>query len=211
MATGLVRYDAMCSAIAACHKVDEAKQFRDKARALEIYSKQARNTEAERKAGEIRLRAERRAGQLLKDMKERGERQKKGGDRKSKSRRPTLISDTTPKPTIAELGITKDQSSQWQGLAEVPEKEFEELIAAPGPKPTTQGILNARKLQAAPTPALDADALWLWGRLCDFERGSILSRDQTEVLQLMTDSMRAATQRVAPIVAAWLGRIGELA
>jgi hypothetical protein len=55
---GLQKYDAMCHAIAECFSVDEAKELRDKARALEVYAAQAMNTEAERKAAEIRIRAE---------------------------------------------------------------------------------------------------------------------------------------------------------
>ena len=64
----LIRYDAMVLAIAECHQVDEVKDLRDKAVALKMYFKQARNTEAERKAADIRLRAERRAGELLSDL-----------------------------------------------------------------------------------------------------------------------------------------------
>jgi hypothetical protein len=60
----LVRYDAMCTAIAAAYEVDEAKDLRYKARAIEVYTRRAQNTEAERQACEIRLRAERRAGQF---------------------------------------------------------------------------------------------------------------------------------------------------
>ncbi len=67
---GLVRYQAMCKAIADCHSVDEVKGLRDKAKALEVYAQQAQNFEAERKACEIRIRAERRAGELLREMKE---------------------------------------------------------------------------------------------------------------------------------------------
>jgi hypothetical protein len=37
-ATQLVRYDAMCHAIAAAHEVDEVKDIRDKARAIEMYA-----------------------------------------------------------------------------------------------------------------------------------------------------------------------------
>ena len=62
--TQLVRYDAMCRAIAEAHAVDEVKDIRDKARAIEMYARQAQNTEAERQAAEIRFRAERKCGEL---------------------------------------------------------------------------------------------------------------------------------------------------
>jgi hypothetical protein len=62
-----------------------------------------------------------RAGELLHEMEKKGEITGHGGDRKSKSSQPTLIPDVhKPKPkTLPELGITRDQSSQWKELAEV--------------------------------------------------------------------------------------------
>ena len=60
--TGLVRYDAMILAIDACVAVDEVKEIRDKARALEVYASQAMNRDSEQKAAAIRIRAERKAG-----------------------------------------------------------------------------------------------------------------------------------------------------
>src|ERR1039458_9380580 len=122
MTTGLVRYDAMCTAIAECYSADEAKAIRSKARAIEVYAAQARNTELERKACEIRLRAERRAGQLLREMKQTGDRDA-GGRGKIASRGATQLKD---------LGITRDQSSQWQALAAVPAEAFEEAVTNAG-------------------------------------------------------------------------------
>jgi hypothetical protein len=165
--TGLVKYDAMCPAIAVCSRVDEAKDIRDKARAIEVYAKQAQNREAERKAAEIRIRAERRAGQLLKEMKENGQRENNhGGDRKSRSRSSTM------KTTLADIGVSKDQSSQWQRLAEIPEKDFEDEIRRSGGPPCTEGILNAKTLKELPKRQMDPKALWVWGRIKDFERSA---------------------------------------
>ena len=102
--TGLIRYDAMCEAIAACYTVDEVKEIRNKARALEVYAQQALNVEAERKAAEIRIRAERKAGELLREMKQNGTRDS-GGKGRIESRPPTHLKD---------IRITRDQSSEWQ-------------------------------------------------------------------------------------------------
>jgi len=75
-----------------------------------------------RQACEIRLRAERKAGELLKVMEAKGERQKRGGDRKGKSK--------SPAGTLKDLGISGKQSSKWQRLASVPEKDFEAALSA---------------------------------------------------------------------------------
>jgi hypothetical protein len=82
------------------------------------YGRQARNTELEQKACEIRLRAERRCGQLLKvlEMAKGTRGQRAGGS--------TVRPPETAQP-LAELGISKTQSSRWQKLADVPEEDFE--------------------------------------------------------------------------------------
>ncbi len=65
----------------------------------------------ERSAAEIKLRAEQRAGEMLRPKKLRG------GDRKSKSRDVTL--------KLSNLGVTKMQSHRWQSIAALPKKDFE--------------------------------------------------------------------------------------
>jgi hypothetical protein len=78
---------------------------------------------AERRACEIRLRAERKAGQLLAESE------------KAKGRPPANRShdatDYRGAPTLADLGISKSQNSRYQQLAAVPEERFEPAPARP--------------------------------------------------------------------------------
>jgi hypothetical protein len=197
-----LRYDEMCRSIAAAYDVDEVKDIRDKALAIEVYAKQAKNVEAERQACEIRLRAERKVGQLLK------EREKAKGAAQAGTNRGTTQSHgvTASSPqTLSDLGISKPQSSRWQKLAEIPEEVFEETLAAPGPKPSTSGIIA--QAQPPEVNAVCDKAMWLWGRLKDFERDGLLDTDPIALTETMLDNMQAMTRELAPRVAAWLGRI----
>jgi hypothetical protein len=67
--SALAKYDAACVAIAECKAVDEAKHIRDHSEAMRAYAKQVGNKQLEADAWEIRLRAERRIGELIEEQK----------------------------------------------------------------------------------------------------------------------------------------------
>ena len=136
--TALIRYDAARRALAAAHRVDEVKAIRDKAEAVRVYAKQAGDFALQNQAAEIRIRAERRAGELLVDMQTSGERQAK------ERGRPTKVSSPT---TLPRLGITRDQSSKWQRLARmIDDATFDKAVAQAKENDgelTTAGLLRA--------------------------------------------------------------------
>ena len=114
----LVNYDRMICAISECCRLDEVKAIRDKTVALQAYARQAGNSEAEIQVLQIRLWAERRAGELLIEMKETGARDP-GGRGRIEFRQGTQLSS---------WGINKKQSWLWQKIAQIPEESFRAFI-----------------------------------------------------------------------------------
>lgn len=72
-------------------------------------------------AAELRIRAERRMGEEL------AKAELRGGDRKSKV---TSCDFDRPNPTLADIGVTKMQSSRYQHLAAIPADTFETVVEA---------------------------------------------------------------------------------
>jgi hypothetical protein len=158
---GLVRYDAMRLAIAEAYAIDEVKDIRDRVIALETYARQAQNDEDERRCREIRMRAERRVGQLLKET----DRATGGGDQRSEH----PSGRTTPdQPKLAEYGLTRDQSSKWQYVASLPDNEFESAL---NDGASTSDMVEMAKIKErggpveAPSTPVSTKALRLWGEL----------------------------------------------
>jgi hypothetical protein len=118
--TQLMHYDAARLALAEAVKFDDVLAIKDVAKHAELYARQARDTELIERATEIKVRAERRAGQMLAAAKESGDRRGKGN--------PQLSNAGTF--GLSDIGITKNESSRWQKLASVPDEQFEQAVAA---------------------------------------------------------------------------------
>lgn len=130
-ATQLIRYDAACRALAEAKAVDEVLEMRNKSDAMRIYGMQAKNKSLEVDAAEIRIRAERRLGELLIEQKK-GEGLNVGARMNGcdKAGTPVVVThDRREIPTLVAAGISKDLSSRAQKIASVPKAEFEAEVS----------------------------------------------------------------------------------
>jgi len=140
VATQLTKYDAARHALQVASTVDEVKDIRDKAEAMAAYARQARDTELIKWATEIKVRAERRAGQMLAEMP-------KATGAKGVGPIAVPSCDRNQPPTLAEIGITKNDSSRWQKLAAVSDEQFEAAVAAA--KDVAGEVTTAAMMRAA--------------------------------------------------------------
>lgn len=133
----LQRYDIARRALAEALRIDEVKDIRDKAEAMRLYARQAQDDKLQVWAAEIKLRAERRAGEMLGEMAESGERVGPY-DGSKKTSNSVLLDD---------LRISKIQSSRWQEEASVPEPDFEIWLSGheAGVVPTSAGLRKLAK------------------------------------------------------------------
>jgi hypothetical protein len=120
--TALQIYREVRRELAVVQRVEEVKDIRDKALAMEKYAREAKSTDLVDQAVETRLSAERRAGEILAEMLRRGERDNGRGNRNAG------LKSQAATPKLADMGITRSQSSRWQHLALLSEKEFESKV-----------------------------------------------------------------------------------
>jgi len=137
--TQLVHFDRARVALAEAHSIDEVKQIRDQAEAMRQYIRQQKGSlEMQNQAAEIKIRAERRAGEMLKGIE-------------IKPGNPQLLHDVTIgiTPKLEDFGITRIQSHRWQLEALVPEEKLEQFIAAAATDPTRRQELAKHAIQFA--------------------------------------------------------------
>jgi N6-adenosine-specific RNA methylase IME4 len=126
--TALIRYEQACRVLAELRTVDAAKDLRDQAEAMRCYARQAKNRELETDAAEIRLRAERRIGEMIAQQKATVG-LAKGGQPYQKT---TGIPENpvARSGTLADNGIDKNLAHRARKLAAVPEAKFEARLAS---------------------------------------------------------------------------------
>ena len=202
----LIKYEAACRALAACKAVDEVKNLLDKAEAMRLYGRMAKDKTLEMDAAEIRMRAERRLGQMLADQKAAG-----GMNRGQLKQGPALVNNEDGKasPTLSDVGISYDLSSRAQKMAAVPEAEFEAEVGEWRDRVQVEGERVSTRLQKAGAraqqeaeheaedagPSAEEDA-YLAERAQQFASELHVLLDADEPLKLATEKWKQAQSMV---------------
>ena len=141
------KYEAAKLAISQCAQLDECKDWSDKAQAMASYAKQVHDKEMQNMAMRIRLRAERRLGQLYDEFeKAQGKRTDQLGDSKSPSH------EKTRTEAAKEIGQTKDQMIRSVRASRIPEEKFEEQVESESPPTITSLAEQGTNKKPKPEP-----------------------------------------------------------
>lgn len=205
--SSVVAYDAMCSAIELSESTAACKDIIDKTAALKEYARRINNIEAERRACNVRLIAERRYGELMKLLVR--THPVESGTNQHRSL-PAAGGDLVPySQALADTGVSTQAASRYQALAAVPKEIFDQALHDPVVMPSTRKLIDAaREPQMAQMPT---DSLWLWGRMRDFERERFTEKDCGALLEPMTLTMKADMARILPSVAEFFSQLlGEI-
>lgn len=146
----LARYDAAVSALAECRTVDEAKDWMDRAAATAAYARMAEDKTLEIDAAEIRIRAERRLGEMLRE-------QKAAGGMATGHRFAGGSQKVPPAVTLQEVGITKKLSARAQKIAAVPAPQFEAEVEDWRARVEQEGERVTARLESAGEGYTEAD------------------------------------------------------
>jgi hypothetical protein len=151
---------------------------------------------AQADALEIESLAKRRLADEYDAAQDRGEVATAGGD---KSKIPSQNF-----ATVADIGLTHKDVHDARLIRDaeaadpgVTRRALDGMIER-GEEPTKAAL--RREIAPPPKPRVSDDALWLWGRLRDFDSKGILSANPATLLIGMTPEMREDVRRLAPLV-----------
>jgi N6-adenosine-specific RNA methylase IME4 len=128
--TALSRYDAACHALAEAKNLTEVKDIAGKMTALRAYARRAKGRQLEINAVELRVRAERRVGEMMEALGLKPGKPKRNGF----SNNPLPLfgvpkPDELPQPTLAEMGIDKNLANRARKFASLSDSVLEARLA----------------------------------------------------------------------------------
>lgn len=137
------RYEAARNAIAECERIDECKNWADKAAALASYARQAKDDSLRVMAVRIQARAERRCGELLKQVPR--------ADEATRYGRVGTDPPVTRTQAATDAGLSDRQRKNALRIANIPAEDFERQVESPTP-PTITALAEQGRLSRASIP-----------------------------------------------------------
>lgn len=173
MTNGIVQISQAKTALAEAVDIISILDIRDKAMAMSTYYDAQNAGEAANMAKEVQLRAERKAGEFLKDVpREQGKRTDTSTQTGSKLQ---AVLDAS--------SISKTEAGRWQTSSELPEQEFEKYIAGAKELTSAEVLKRAKKFKKQSEREQEAEANKDTALDIDFRLG-----DFVEVLSHIPDN-----------------------
>ncbi len=126
-----ISYVKAQEALEKCYKIDECKEWADKAAALASYAKQAEDESLYKTAMNIKGQAVRRMGELLKEIEP-----KHGANQNIDTGKGNNVE--TRKSVAEAAGLSPRQQAQALRIASIPKKQFEKALDAEKPPTLTE-------------------------------------------------------------------------
>ena len=200
----LVQYEAAVQAIAACDKVDEAAAWSDRAARMAAYARQAKDDSLRVMAVRIQARAERRMGELMKQIPR--------GDEATRYGQETPLPPVTRTQAADDAGLSEHERKRALRVASIPEERFNAQVESDNP-PTPNQL--ARQGIQRRTPVVDVearialDALRTFGRFCERHEPVALARavtpDDAETMRALVSTADGWLDRFVANLAADAG------
>ena len=145
----LAKLDKATQMLAEAKSLDEVKEIMDIAEAARTYARAAKlGLDAQNHAAEVKIRAERKAGDLLLQLE-----RNQGGSGKFGAVHSSVEQTVSEyREVLEEQDIPTTTAHRWQQAAQIPEKAFEQHIAQvkdAGLELTTSGLLKSAKVHVA--------------------------------------------------------------
>ena len=121
----IVLLEQAAAFLAECQDLDELRSLRDKAEAIRLYQKKIGDSQrSQNAAAAIKVRAERRMGELLAKRTP----APRGVKGRGKSKRKLTDTMSVNSPSLKDLEVSEQESSRCQAIAAIPAEEFEEAV-----------------------------------------------------------------------------------
>ena len=191
-------------ALAECSRIDECKSWSDKSQALASYARQAKDDSLRLMATRIQARAERRAGELLKQIPRADEATRYGKD--------GTVPPVTRTQAATDAGLSERQRKTALRIASIPEPEFNAAVESPSPPTVTK--LAERGIQQRPetriyregiSPAVQTQARDAFHTLARFAAWCEAQDPESITRAFCADDI-ASIQAHTRVIDAWLDR-----